>query len=262
MSNLQAVPFHNHNLFLTEYDGQPYTPMKPIVSGMGLDWKSQYAKLKANAKRWGMVIITTPSKGGIQSMASMPLRKLPAFLCSIHSSKVKPELRETIEFYQDECDNALWDYWSKGHAVNPRVTINPAQQHIIQEKVKALAADNKAYPKYYGAIKRHFKIAKYDQLLAKDFDEALEVLQGVVVEQKAVEEEQPKHNDMALRGMVQLSDMVYERHQAISMIQTNMDMVKASLEVLQNNLSQYEMKMNDPVRELQMFGSEVKRTLN
>lgn len=41
-----TVPFHSTELYLVEHNGQPYTPMKPIVEGMGLDWKSQYAKTK------------------------------------------------------------------------------------------------------------------------------------------------------------------------------------------------------------------------
>jgi hypothetical protein len=32
-----SVPFHGANLLIVEYKGQPYTPMKPIVDGMGLD---------------------------------------------------------------------------------------------------------------------------------------------------------------------------------------------------------------------------------
>ncbi|MFX6152907.1 phage antirepressor N-terminal domain-containing protein, partial [Acinetobacter baumannii] len=43
-----TVPFHNAELYLVEHDGQPYTPMKPIVEGMGLAWQSQLAKLNAN----------------------------------------------------------------------------------------------------------------------------------------------------------------------------------------------------------------------
>ena len=34
------VPFNNANLTMIEHNGQPYIPMKPIVEGMGLDWKS------------------------------------------------------------------------------------------------------------------------------------------------------------------------------------------------------------------------------
>lgn len=34
------VPFHGNNLFIVNYNGEPYVPMKPIVEGMGLTWQS------------------------------------------------------------------------------------------------------------------------------------------------------------------------------------------------------------------------------
>ncbi|NBM79628.1 hypothetical protein GWI76_10220 [Proteus sp. G2659] len=41
------VPFHGNNLCIVTHDGEPYVPMKPIVEGMGLDWKSQFSKIKS-----------------------------------------------------------------------------------------------------------------------------------------------------------------------------------------------------------------------
>lgn len=116
-----TVPFHSAELYLVEHNGQPYTPMKPIVEGMGLDWASQFVKLKQRFAK-GIVEITIPSSGGLQTMICILLRKLPAWLYSIHANKVKPELRETVIMYQNECDDVLWDYWIKGQAVNPRTT--------------------------------------------------------------------------------------------------------------------------------------------
>lgn len=53
-TSLVPVPFHGTTLFLLEQDNEPYTPMKPIVDGMGLDWAGQFTKLKSNPKRWGL----------------------------------------------------------------------------------------------------------------------------------------------------------------------------------------------------------------
>jgi len=41
-----TVPFHNAELFLIEHNGQPFTPLRQIVQGMGLDWASQFTKIK------------------------------------------------------------------------------------------------------------------------------------------------------------------------------------------------------------------------
>ncbi|ENM5751831.1 hypothetical protein CW613_000002 [Vibrio mimicus] len=36
MSNQITVPFHGSSLFIVEHNGEPYTPMKHIVEGMGM----------------------------------------------------------------------------------------------------------------------------------------------------------------------------------------------------------------------------------
>jgi len=123
-----TVPFHNAELYIVEYEGQPYTPMKPIVDGMGLDWASQFVKLKQRFAK-GIVEIAIPSKGGLQTMLCLMLRKLPAWLYSVNANKVKAELRPTVIMYQEECDDVLWDYWTKGKAVNPRPK-TPKTKHL------------------------------------------------------------------------------------------------------------------------------------
>ena len=60
VAQLQTVFFYNTHLSIIEHNGQPYTPMKPIVEGMGLDWKSQFVKLKQRFAQ-GMVEITIPT---------------------------------------------------------------------------------------------------------------------------------------------------------------------------------------------------------
>lgn len=111
-SHVSAINFHGTDLYLTEHNGEPYTPMKPIVEGMGLDWKSQHRKLTDNKERWGMVILTIPTAGEQQAALCMPVRKLPAFFASISVNKVRTELRPIIRLYQNECDDVLWKYWT------------------------------------------------------------------------------------------------------------------------------------------------------
>ena len=50
------VPFHGAELYVVNHNGEPYTPMKPIVEGMGLDWKSQHKKISQRFSN-GMVEI-------------------------------------------------------------------------------------------------------------------------------------------------------------------------------------------------------------
>lgn len=126
---LSPVQFHGSTIFVVTHKGEPYAPIKPIVEDMGLDWRSQATKLRNNKERWGVAMITTPSTSGEQQCTCMPVRKLPAFFASINPNKVRPELRDRIRLYQDECDDALWNYWTKGQATrNPKAALPaPAQ---------------------------------------------------------------------------------------------------------------------------------------
>ena len=140
MNALMTVPFHGVQFYLVEHDGQPFVPMRPLVEGIGLDWKSQHAKLSANHRRWGMVNITTPSAGGAQESSCIPLRKLPGWLSKLEPNKVKkPEVRQKVEEFQDECDDALWQYWNDGHAVNPRSQQPAANDSAVEFGKLALA---------------------------------------------------------------------------------------------------------------------------
>ena len=75
-------------------------------------------------------MITTPSTSGEQQCTCMPVRKLPAFFASINPNKVRSELRDRIRLYQDECDDALWNYWTKGQATRKPKAALPAPAQL------------------------------------------------------------------------------------------------------------------------------------
>lgn len=125
--------------------------------------KSQIVKLKQRFAK-GVVEITIPTKGGLQTMICLLLRKLPAWLYSIQSGKVKPELRDTVIKYQEECDDVLWDYWTKGKAVNPRTT---KQERVpLKDAVNLLVAKSKFlnYPDAYGLIHQRFNVKRIEDI--------------------------------------------------------------------------------------------------
>lgn len=111
--NPMPVPFRGNTLYVLDHNSEPFVPMKPIVEGMGMDWRGQYVKLRSNQSRWGMEIISIPSNGGRQESACIPLRKLPGWLMGIHANRVKRGLRDKVIEYQNECDDVLWRHWQK-----------------------------------------------------------------------------------------------------------------------------------------------------
>ncbi|EXS28381.1 antirepressor domain protein [Acinetobacter sp. 742879] len=189
MSNLSYIPqivsFHGTELFIVEHEGQPYTPMKPIVDGMGMDWASQFIKLKQRFEK-GIVEITIPSNGGLQTMICLLLRKLPAWFYSIMPGKVKPEIRDTVIMYQQECDDVLWNYWIQGHAINKRLTISPEQQQRLLEIVDRRAGrDRSLRISMWIRHNRHFGITKYSQLLSIHYEDAKQYLETIPLQELA-----------------------------------------------------------------------------
>lgn len=137
---LMPVPFYEDTVVLVGKDNDPYVAMKPIVTNIGLDWASQYTKLNSSSDRWGVVIIATPSLGGAQEAVCLPLRKLASWLMTINPKKVKPELHDKIVRYQEECDDALWNYWTKGSServgapnINQQIALSRHRIMLLKE---------------------------------------------------------------------------------------------------------------------------------
>lgn len=188
-----SVPFHGANLLIVEYNGQPYTPMKPIVDGMGLDWKSQFVKLKDRFDSTMVEITTVASDGKERLMICLPVRKLAAWLYSIHANKVKAELRDKVITYQNECDDVLWDYWTRGQTSNQkhleaRIKINNRQIAELKAIVdRRCEGSVKKRTEMWHRHHQHFKVSSYKDLLAIHFKDSVTFLETMKL--RSLEEE-------------------------------------------------------------------------
>lgn len=209
-----TVPFHGADLYVVEHNGQPYTPMKPIVQAMGLDWGSQFRKVAANEARWGVTTMVMPSAatvvdstmvgsadGKSRALTCIPVRKVAAWLTTIEPGKVKnPEVRARVIQYQNECDDALWQYWNEGIALNPRAySFQPGQtlsaeqattlRMLLTENVKKLPKEKRASAliKGWSKLKAHFK-TDYRHIPAGEFHEAVNILARHVADWEVVDD--------------------------------------------------------------------------
>ncbi|NMY90050.1 phage antirepressor N-terminal domain-containing protein [Pseudomonas oryzihabitans] len=135
---LFPVPFHGDTVVLVGQDNEPYVAMKPIVTNMGLDWHSQRQKLNERFASTAVEITSVAEDGKLRGMTCLPLKKLPAWLYSISPNKVAPELREKIIRYQEECDDALWNYWTEGVAERPGAAASAYKQIALSRHRLAL----------------------------------------------------------------------------------------------------------------------------
>ncbi|AOV02374.1 phage antirepressor N-terminal domain-containing protein [Delftia tsuruhatensis] len=204
-----TVPFHGLEIALVEHEGQPFTPMKALVSAMGLSWSGQFEKMKENAARWGIRNIRTPSDGGVQEVVGLPLRKLPGWLATLEPKKMKSaETAAKVVVFQNECDDVLWQYWNDGVAINPRAVyaVNPGDK-LTAEEAESLrlmlktAADRLPKAKQaalmvqgWSKLKAHFKVG-YREIPRHEFSEAVSIIARHTAEWEVVDEEPPLATD-------------------------------------------------------------------
>lgn len=78
-SPLIPVLFYKDTVFIVSHQEQPYVVMRPLVSNLGLNWKTQYEMI-AKFSRTVSLSTTVGLDGKEREMVCMQLRKLPAWL--------------------------------------------------------------------------------------------------------------------------------------------------------------------------------------
>ncbi|WP_228303730.1 phage antirepressor N-terminal domain-containing protein [Klebsiella aerogenes] len=198
------VPFHGAHLYIVNHNGEPYTPMKPIVEGMGLDWKSQFRKLNQRFKTCVVeMTIQLPGDTQRRSIICLALRKLAGWLSTISPNKVRSEIRDKVIQYQEECDDVLYEYWTKGQVINPRKTVKTTpgkitsdQQEAIKQLVltrgHALPKENqvRAIITMWSSLKSHFGCS-YKDINEEQFTEALSLAARVPLEGELLNKQEP-----------------------------------------------------------------------
>ncbi|EBV7824847.1 phage antirepressor Ant, partial [Salmonella enterica subsp. enterica serovar Hadar] len=238
------VPFHGAELYVVNHNGEPYTPMKPIVEGMGMDWASQFTKIKQRFKT-SIVKITMQLPGDEQcrEIICLALRKLAGWLQTISPNKVRHEIRDKVIQYQEECDDVLYEYWTKGHVVNPRKAkkalpgkITTEQQEAIKQLVmsrgQSLPKEKqaKAMITMWSSLKSHFGCS-YKEISEEQFTEALSLAARVPLEGEFIGKQEKKTNELSAKeanSLVWLWDyanrsqaLFRELYPALKQIQSN-----------------------------------------
>lgn len=185
------VPFHGNNLYVVNFNGEPYVPMKPIVEGMGLDWMGQYRKLTQRFSK-GIEEMSIPTKGGEQSMLCLALRKLAGWLHTISPNKVKPEIRDKVIKYQEECDDVLYEYWTTGE-VKKKHKSTVQERNPLKNAVNLLVSKKGImYPEAYSLVHQKFNVSSIEELTADQIPDAVEYIHKFVLEGEYIPKDTPR----------------------------------------------------------------------
>jgi hypothetical protein len=144
----RQVEFYGDELMavLVDDDGhqEVYVPIKPISDALGLAWPGQSERLRRDmvlSKKLRLISVTliNPNpKGGRPDTLCLPLKYLPGWLFGVNASRVRPELRDKILRYQDECYDVLFEAFA-GRAMPADPSPNATALIQIRETALAIA---------------------------------------------------------------------------------------------------------------------------
>ena len=193
----QTISFNHQSLVTFEQNGTHYTAMKPICENIGLDWKSQYSRMKRDdVLNSTMVIITIVAEDGKKrEMICLPIEYLNGWLFGIDINRCKPEIRDTLIKYKKECYQALHDYWFNGKAerkttVDDRTGLRNAVNMLVSKK-------GLIYSDAYHLIHQRFNVESIEDLTLEQLPQAVEYIHKIVLEGELIIEEK-KESSMNL----------------------------------------------------------------
>jgi len=158
--------------------------MKPICENIGLDWDSQKKRINRNKiLNSTKVIMTSVAKDGKnREVLCLPLGYLNAWVAGIEVKRVKSEIRDILRLYQLECYDVLCNHFlPEVAAVHPNV-ITTEQQYDIKSLVNEVSRKSGIhYQGIYTRLYEKFKIPRYQELPSRDYSEAIEFLNSLVM---------------------------------------------------------------------------------
>ncbi|ABR74588.1 hypothetical protein CBG46_09995 [Actinobacillus succinogenes] len=211
----QTISFYGSALITLKVEDVIYTAVRPIAEALGLSWGAQSIKLNKNKDKFNCFDIeTVGADGKIRKMLCMPLKKLNGWLFSINPEKVRPDLKEKVIRYQEECFEALYNYWHFGKAERQSAVkiekLSAEHQTAIKDLVlgraKNLPKDKQASViiKQWAALKNHFG-KTYKEINDDQFAEAVSLIARLPLEGELIIDERKEQVALTEAELQQLA---------------------------------------------------------
>ena len=182
LAKIEKLSFHTGELFCPVIENEPLIIMNLIIKNIGLNYDNHIGDLqKSRFAKWTHSFqLVKEEKNEIQptirqvkiqnkdekpyfyeiqlalwqvifeeiggyEYTVLPIRKLAGWLYSINPNKVKPEVKEKLELYQDECDEILYqDFF--GPVSKRKIVL--VERTDIQMRINAIEKELKSLPLY------------------------------------------------------------------------------------------------------------------
>ncbi|MDR0274107.1 MAG: hypothetical protein LBI48_01965 [Burkholderiaceae bacterium] len=183
MANSALVPvdFHGTSLYATAINGVPHVAIKPICDALTVNAQAQFRRIQRHpVLSKGVAVMAIPSAGGDQETVCLPLNFLNGWLFGISAARVRDAVRRArlIE-YQRECFDVLARHFGAAKHALPNAAITAAQAGELYTLIAERFPDGRDRPYAWGRFNNHFHIARYRELPAARFGEALEYIRAM-----------------------------------------------------------------------------------
>ncbi len=114
-NEIVRVDFYGDTLEGISSGGRVWVVVKRVCEALGIQAHGQAEKLKGSTWAVTQIIRATGPDGKNYSVFALDLDSVPMWLANIHATKIRPELREKLGRYQQECARALRDHFFGKH---------------------------------------------------------------------------------------------------------------------------------------------------
>jgi hypothetical protein len=127
-TDLIPFDFHGDTLLLADVEGVPHIVLKPAVDALGLDYPTQFSKLRERSWATVRLIPTVAADGKTRDMSAVDVQTFLMLLATINENRVAKDVKPRLVMYQREVAGAVNDYWTKGGAINPRASADQLEE--------------------------------------------------------------------------------------------------------------------------------------
>lgn len=155
----ELIAFHGFDLEATCESGVPYANLRRMCECLGLDYASQYTKVKRADWATVVMIATVAEDGKDRPMVFLSADSIPMWLTTIRVAKVAEECRSVLRVFQKEAAAVLYRHFCG----DPAVTVNDKvldRLTDVVEGVKVCADGIRACLANQGEIKREVSEVK------------------------------------------------------------------------------------------------------
>lgn len=111
----QIITVNDQDIQIINSGEEKIVPIRPICDALGVDYSSQYTKLKDDEQLSSTIVLSTmvAADNKKREMVCLPLRYVFGWLFLINPNNVHPDVKESVKKYRLQCYDALFDVFTK-----------------------------------------------------------------------------------------------------------------------------------------------------